>query len=340
MEGEAVEDWVDDETVENWTEENLKEFEEVGERLTTEVLRWHDDAVKSIRVVYTGNSRTTAWRKKNEKKRLSDDAKRMKTLDNFSKNTEIRISKTLYSLQSSPFPSPFPEITQNPLFSVDNLHKHLEEINQQCLITKSVKKNKELFTYDHLRRLSIRRFIQLLLDGQGKMDASNNIAQARQGKHTKLRSLINDEDFKNECQVWLCQQTPESCSPTNLKKYIEETVFPKLIGHIKKETISEKTCRNYMHFWGYRYDEKKKGVYYDGHEWPDVVEYRKEWLKKMFEYKKSMKDFDGDMLDVVLEPQLNLEEKEIVQVTHDECHFYANDGQWKIWMKKDEDILR
>ncbi|GES98821.1 hypothetical protein PHYBLDRAFT_144584 [Rhizophagus clarus] len=323
MEDEAVEDWVDDETVENWTEENLKEFEEVGERLTTEVLRWHDGAAKSIRAVYTGNSRTTVWRKKDEKKRLSDDAKGMKTLDNFFKNTEIRSSETLHSLRSSPFPSssPFPEITQNPLFSVDNLHKRLEEINQQCLITKSVKKNKELFTYDHLRRLSIRRFIQLLLDGQGKMDASNNIAQAvwnkgellvyRQGKHTKLWSLINDEDFKNECQVWLRQQTPESRSPTNLKKYIEETVFPKLTGHIKKETISEKTCRNYMHFWGYKYDEKKKGVYYDGHERPDVVEYRKEWLKRMFEYKKSMKDFDGDMLDVVLEPQLKPEEKEI-----------------------------
>ncbi|PKK55996.1 hypothetical protein RhiirC2_800984 [Rhizophagus irregularis] len=94
MEGEAVENWVtatiNDETVENWTEENLKEFEEVGMRLTTEVLCWHDDAAKSIRAVYTGNSRTTAWRKKNEKKRLSDDAKRMKTLDNFFKNTEIR----------------------------------------------------------------------------------------------------------------------------------------------------------------------------------------------------------------------------------------------------------
>ncbi|RGB22462.1 hypothetical protein C1646_634114, partial [Rhizophagus diaphanus] len=32
-------------------------------------------------------------------------------------------------------------------------------------------------------------------------------------------------------------------------------------------------------------------------------------------------------------------EKEIVQVTHDECHFYANNEQRKIWMKKDEDIL-
>jgi hypothetical protein len=27
---------------------------------------------------------------------------------------------------------------------------------------------------------------------------------------------------------------------------------------------------------GYRYDEKKKSIYYNGHERPDVIEYRKE----------------------------------------------------------------
>ena len=96
----------------------------------------------------------------------------------------------------------------------------------------------------------------------------------RQGKHTKLESLLDDEDFKEECQIWLRQQASELRSPRNLKIYIEETVFPKLMGHIKKDTISEKTCRNYMHLWGYNYNEKKKGVYYDGHERPDVVLYR------------------------------------------------------------------
>ncbi len=112
------------------------------------------------------------------------------------------------------------------------------------------------------------------------------------------------------------------------------------MGHIKKDTISEKTCQNYMHLWGYKYDERKKGVYYDGHEWPDVVSYRKEWLKRIFKYQKYMKDFDGDMLDIVLELQLKSEEKELVQITHDECYFYANDEQRRIWMREDEDILR
>jgi hypothetical protein len=56
-----------------------------------------------------------------------------------------------------------------------------------------------------------------------------------------------------------------------------------------------------------------------------VVEYRKGWLERMFTYKKFMKKFDNDMLDIVLEPELKSEEKEFIQVMHDECHFYAND---------------
>ena len=117
----------------------------------------------------------------------------------------------------------------------------------------------------------------------------------------------------------------KSRTPKNLKVYIERTVFPKLTGHIKKDTISEKTCWNYMYLWGYKYDERKKGVYYDRYERLDVVKYRKEWLKRMFEYQKLMKDFDGDMMDIVSEPQLKSEEKELVQVMHNKCHFYAND---------------
>lgn len=376
-EGKAVNETIEmeEELVNYWTEEDLKEFEAAGNRLITEALHWHENAKNSIRAAYTKDSRTTMWRNKNKKKELEHDAKGMKTLDTFFKS---KASISVFSSQSSQLSqlssessSPSPKTIQSSLISVEiikNLQMRLEEINQQCSISKSAKTNRNIFTYDYLRCLSIRRYMQLLLDGQGKMNASNHIAQAmwnkgdymarcirkwgahfiqtgelliyRQGKHTKLESLLNDEDFKEDCQAWLRQQKPESRSPGNLKRYIEETLFPKLMGHIKKDTISEKTCRNYMHLWGYKYDEKKKGVYYDGHERPDVIKYRKEWLKRMFEYQKYMKDFNGDMLDIVLEPQLKSEEKELVQITHDECHFYANDGQRKIWMKDDEDILR
>ncbi len=39
-----------------------------------------------------------------------------------------------------------------------------------------------------------------------------------------------------------------------------------------------------------------------------------------------MKNFDNNILDIVLESQLKIKEKEMIQIMHEECHFYANDG--------------
>ena len=67
IEGEVVRDLAKGKIVENWLEENLKKFEEVGKRLIIEALYWHDSTANSIRTVYTGNSRTTLWKKKRKK---------------------------------------------------------------------------------------------------------------------------------------------------------------------------------------------------------------------------------------------------------------------------------
>ena len=80
-----------------------------------------------------------------------------------------------------------------------------------------------------------------------------------QGKYLKLKSLLNDKDFKEKCQMWLWKQASESHFLKSLKMYIEKIVFLKLMGYIKKDTISERTCQTYMHLWKYKYDEKKKG---------------------------------------------------------------------------------
>ncbi len=46
---------------------------------------------------------------------------------------------------------------------------------------------------------------------------------------------------------------------------------------------------------------KKKKVYYDRHKRSDMIAYRNKQLNKMFEYKKYIKDFDDDKLDIILE---------------------------------------
>ena len=85
---EAVEGekWVGNENFDEWTEggiveedeinndltkEDLKEFEKVGRKLITEVLCWHEKAPDKIRAAYNGTSRTTVWRDKKKKERVS-----------------------------------------------------------------------------------------------------------------------------------------------------------------------------------------------------------------------------------------------------------------------------
>ena len=66
--GGIVEDQIEDEINNDWTKEDLNEFEKVGKRFITEVLHWHENAASNIRATYNGTSRTTAWRKKKKKK--------------------------------------------------------------------------------------------------------------------------------------------------------------------------------------------------------------------------------------------------------------------------------
>ncbi|CAG8697183.1 2368_t:CDS:2, partial [Acaulospora morrowiae] len=260
-------------TQEVFEEWNLEEFEEVEKRF----LNWHNNAGSNLRTIYTGTSRTTLWRKDKEKKKHEEHVKEIKTINMFFQPVQTILS------------------TQHSRLSL--LHIRLEELNQQCSIGKSMKENNKIFTYDYLRLLSIRQFIQLLLDGQSKMNISRQIAQTiwckgdymamcirkwgshfiqtgtlqthYQGKYTKLKSLLDDEDFTENCKAWLQQQKPEVRSPKNLKTYIEDTLFPKST-----------------------------------------------------------------------EPQLKPGKKEFVQVTHDECHFYPNDSQRRVWIQEEENILR
>jgi hypothetical protein len=172
----------------------LNEFEKIGKRLITEVLHWHENAASNIRAAYIGTSRTTTWRKKKKKEELEYDAKGMRILDTLflsaEASTNVNLQESLQLLQSK-IPSSF---FQSPSLVTEeitrNLQVRLNEIDQQCSITKSAKTNKNVYTYDYLRYLSIRRYIQLLLNGQGKMDASNQIAQTMWNKGDYIARCI------------------------------------------------------------------------------------------------------------------------------------------------------
>ncbi|KAF0543755.1 hypothetical protein F8M41_003431 [Gigaspora margarita] len=81
-------------------------------------------------------------------------------------SSNISLSRSFHeTLQSS----------SSPTDATSILHMRLDNINKECQIKKSSKSS--ISTYDHLRLLSISKYIQLLLNRQGKMNASIQIAK-------------------------------------------------------------------------------------------------------------------------------------------------------------------
>ena len=191
---------------------------------------------------YTGTSRTTIWRRKKEQKKLEKGIENNGKLLENGMLTNIRNQASVNTITPT-FQAQNPTPSNDNMTPIQSLQVRLEKVNRQCSFTKSSKLN--MPTYDYLRLVSISKFIELLLDGKGKMDASRQIAETvwnkgdymsrcirdwgdhyirtgelsigHQGKHTKWRGFLNDEDVSEDCRAWIRQQKPELRSPAFLK---------------------------------------------------------------------------------------------------------------------------
>src|SRR5216683_2606571 len=77
----------------------------------------------------------------------------------------------------------------------------------------------------------------------------------------------------------------------------------------------------------------KKGVYMDGHERPDIAEYRKnKFLPLMVLFKRCMVHWKPEGTDLVhVELDLGPEEKRVITVFQNECCFHANNNKQTVW---------
>jgi hypothetical protein len=86
-----------------------------------------------------------------------------------------------------------------------------------------------------------------------------------------------------------------------------------------------------MHLLGYP-SAHKKGYFVDGHERTDVVRMRDIFCAYIEKVESRMRDFTGDNRETEVLPVLREGEREVVLITHDECIFYANDGNFFIYI--------
>jgi hypothetical protein len=103
----------------------------------------------------------------------------------------------------------------------------------------------------------------------------------------KVASLIDDENIALQCLSYLRSVKPDKRTPVEFKKYVETVLLPTITGATKC-TISVKTIGGWMVKMGFNRTKVSNGIYYDGYEREDVVEYRKLFTSRFQEYEKLM----------------------------------------------------
>lgn len=112
----------------------------------------------------------------------------------------------------------------------------------------------------------------------------------RTPKRSGGHSLLDNEAIKLEIRRFLASLGVGEITPLQLRKHVNNTIIPALLPQLPglnlNEAISERTAQRWLNKLGYLRSSVKKGIYIDGHDRPDVVEYRKHFLDRMKELEK------------------------------------------------------
>ncbi|KAI1002517.1 hypothetical protein K3495_g5683 [Podosphaera aphanis] len=110
------------------------------------------------------------------------------------------------------------------------------------------------------------------------------------------------------------------------------------------KNIKLRTARNWLNQLGFKYSDKKKDVYIDGHKRPDVVEYRMRFFTEMDNLGPYLVEFeaDGSIKNKIYPAGCQVDGENcrpINVITHDECTFSADDGLSRAWKDPNRSFL-
>lgn len=91
-----------------------------------------------------------------------------------------------------------------------------------------------------------------------------------------LSSLIHDEAFQLEAQSFVREHAYKKGEPN-----LTVAAFREWIGTTYQTKVHEETAPRWLAILGFSQVHHQKGVYFDGHDRDDVVQYRKDFLAKL-----------------------------------------------------------
>jgi len=148
-------------------------------------------------------------------------------------------------------------------------------------------------------------------------------------------SILEDEDFRRDIQLHLTEIAKKGyIRAQDIVDYVATREVQARLG-TRARGIHVRTARRWLHKLNWRYRQKKKGMYIDGHEREDVMEYRRGFVERWKEYEKRfvIYDNDGNVLSTPTGfPVPQGVRFRLILVTHDESTFYENDRRKTHWI--------
>ena len=331
--------------------------EEEGSENWIETLTDVDEILKSFNwrpvgenFARTGTSRASYFREKSKVASLAESARGTRTISTF-------FSKPNESI----------EFCDTPRDIDDAIESLSAYINQN--IVREERRTK-IKPWQLLQALSVREYFEHFKAGMGKMQASFEVARMyyksqtiwsykgrsirhwadfylenysfpefKQGQHSKVESVIEDADIQVAFKSILRSMNDSDRTPlafqTRVNSLSDDDFSDDLfdVKDIKPQDISTKTAARWMKVLGFFPTKASKGWFTDGHERPDVVEYRERFIADIMPKFKRMTGYTGNKCETEIRPVLEDGEREFVIITHDEVTFYSNEGRQFFWLE-------
>ena len=158
--------------------------------------------------------------------------------------------------------------------------------------------------------------------------------------------VLDDENCQKKALTWLHERAYDKDQPCmtaySFANWVNLDLLPN--SHLPPgfpQSITVRTARKWLHKLGFSPKSSKKGLYFDGHERGDVVEYRKLYLRKLEILQSTHLPPPACFSGQTEESIGNVSsEKRLVLIYHDESVFHANDAQSWQWAEEDKITIR
>ena len=186
---------------------------------------------------------------------------------------------------------------------------------------------------------TVRLWRKDFLCNDGKFSEDNR------GKYTRYQVMF-DEEYRDIALEWVRTNCSIKGKPNMVASDFSEWVNSNLLPIVREHhpnipgNISARTAQRWLHKLGFDPSSTRKGVYIDGHERSDVVEYRKLYLKRLevISLTHAPPPFCED--EQPIEPFIGPQLRNVVLLFHDESTFHSNEDQGWMWAEKGKQPIR